>query len=438
MILILFLGLCTYCHQENYHKISPRIAVIKNTSSFYSLQNGQTLIVDGTKGNQYHGYFYVEGKKYAGYLSKDEVLLYTFDETFESQIQSFPNSYKQSLRILHFLHPQWSFELFNTSLDFEQTASIFQTKSLIDSDQPGMISQTDVIEGKSWRRVSLEAARYYLDPRHGLDNSHALMFEKLTYNPYETLKQAQNMLLNTKMSGLFWAKLFHKSALLNNISMSLIITRAIQEQSGGGLGLSGGHARGDSQGKTYYNIFNIGANTSDQDGIDFAAQRNWDTIEKSVLYGAQYLAENYIHKGQDTLYLQKFDVQNHNPGHHYYMSNILAPYSEAKNMMKGYLSNQIVEIHRILQIPVYLQMPLQTSYPIPGDIKHSSTLLQNQMHEFYLSQDNIKYKKKKLVLTDHHIVLRKNVDYAIVDHGTYFHVQGLNNYIGSFDIKKSF
>lgn len=57
-------------------------------------------------------------------------------------------------------------------------------------------------------------------------------------------------------------------------------------------------------------IYNIGANSSDQDGIDFAASRNWDTREKAILYGSKYLMNNYITKGQDSLYLQKFDVHN--------------------------------------------------------------------------------------------------------------------------------
>lgn len=447
LCIVLILGIISFCHTQRYQSLEPHIMIVKEESSFLdssidSLKQGNSLIVEGEKGSYYHGYFFIEGKKYSGYISKDKVINYTFDHNFENSISSFPYTYKQPLRILHALYPQWSFSILNTSLDFNQTASVFQSKSLIDTSTPGMIASNDIIEGQSWRRVSLEATKYYLDPRNGLDALHALMFEKKTYNPYETLQHGEKMLENTKMSGIEsqsnkqWAELFRHSAYVNNISMSLLITRAIQEQSGGGLGFTGGHARNDPQGKTYYNIFNIGANASDQDGIDFAAIRNWDTIEKSILYGSKYLADNYISKGQDTLYLQKFDIQDNNPGHHYYMSNILAPYSEAKNMFKGYLNNDVLNIKRELLIPVYLNMPAHSIYPIHNDLHHSYSTIQNLDQSFYLSQDDITYKDKKITVTYQNHILQENVDYAVSDEGSSYHIQGLNNYYGSFDFQK--
>lgn len=230
---------------------------------------GQPLVVEGQRGSQYYGYLYVNGKKKEGYISSKKVQPYTFDESFEKELTSFPDSYKQPLRFLHALYPEWRYVPLNTSLDFNDTASIFQSKSLIDTNDSSMIASPDIIEGQTWCRVSLNAARYFLDPRNGLDAYHALMFEKLTYNPSETLQEGKRMLAGTEMSGIEpqskkdWAELYRYSAEVNNISMSLLITRAIQEQSGGGLGLRGGHARNNPQGPLFYNIYNIGANSSD-------------------------------------------------------------------------------------------------------------------------------------------------------------------------------
>ena len=445
--IILILALLTYCHHQRYVSLDPHIMILKEDSSFNdspisSLNTGTSLIIDGKKGQYYHGYFFIEGKKYTGYIPKDKAINYTFDHDFEKTINSFPDSYKQSLRIIHTLYPNWSFSLLNTSLDFDQTASIFQSRSLIDTDTSGLIADSKVLEGSSWRRVSLEAAQYYLDPRNGLDAKHILMFEKKTYNPYESLQLGEKMLENTIMSGIEpqshkqWAELFRHSAYVNNISMSLLITRAIQEQSGGGLGFTGGKSRNDPQGKTYYNIFNIGANASDQDGIDFASLRDWDTIEKSILYGSKYLADNYITKGQDTLYLQKFDVQANNPGHHYYMSNILAPYSEAKNMFKGYLKNNVMNIKREFLIPAYHNMPIHIRYPVPNDYYHSYSIIQNQNQSYYLSKEEITYKNKKITVAYQNHILQENVDYICVDEGSFYHIEGLNNYHGSFDFQK--
>lgn len=420
-VLVLLLGV----HQcTSYKELAPHIFLVKENTSFLNqtLTMGQPLVVEGQRGSQYYGYIYVNGEKKEGYISSRNVIAYVFDESFEKEITSFPDNYKQSLRFLHTLYPEWRYVPLNTSLDFSQTASIFQSKSLIDTNDSQMIASPDIIEGQTWYRVSLQAARYFLDPRNGLDAYHALMFEKLTYNPSETLKEGKRMLAGTEMSGIEpqskkdWAELYHHSAEVNNISMSLLITRAIQEQAGGG------HARNNPQGPLFYNIYNIGANSSDQDGIDFAAVRGWDTREKSILYGSKYLTDNYITKGQDSLYLQKFDVHNNNPGHHYYMSNIRAPYSEAKNMLRGDIANDMDHIERVLEIPLYTNMPVYNPYPISTDIRYSGTIMKNPLCEYQIADT---YKN-----------LTENVDYISINHKTYIHIVGLNNYYGSLDIPK--
>lgn len=246
-VLALLLGV----HQcTSYKELAPHIFLVKENTSFLNqtLTMGQPLVVEGQRGSQYYGYIYVNGEKKEGYISSRNVIAYVFDESFEKEITSFPDSYKQSLRFLHVLYPEWNYVPLSTSLDFNDTASIFQSKSLIDTNDSSMIASPDIIEGQTWRRVSLNASRCFLDPRNGLDAYHALMFEKLTYNPSETLQEGKRMLEGTEMSGIEpqskkdWAELYRHSAEVNNISMSLLITRAIQEQTGGGLGLRGGHA----------------------------------------------------------------------------------------------------------------------------------------------------------------------------------------------------
>ena len=237
-VIAVLLGIYRY---TSYKKLDPHIVLVKENTSFLyqTLTMGQPLVVEGQRGSQYYGYLYIDGKKKEGYISSRKVQPYTFDESFEKEIISFPDSYKQSLRFLHSLYPEWCYVPLFTSLDFNNTASIFQSKSLIDTDYSQMIASSDIIEGRTWHRVSLQAARYFLDPRNGLDAYHALMFEKLTYNPSETLKEGKRMLAGTEMSGIEpqskkdWAELYRHSAEVNNISMSLLITRAIQGRRAG-------------------------------------------------------------------------------------------------------------------------------------------------------------------------------------------------------------
>ena len=96
----------------------------------------------------------MNGEKKEGYISSRNVIAYVFDESFEKEITSFPDSYKQSLRFLHALYPEWCYIPLNTSLDFSQTASIFQSKSLIDTNDFSMIASPDIIEERSLRIVS--------------------------------------------------------------------------------------------------------------------------------------------------------------------------------------------------------------------------------------------------------------------------------------------
>ena len=76
---------------------------------------GQPLVVEGQRGSQYYGYIYVNGEKKEGYISSRNVIAYVFDESFEKEITSFPDSYKQSLRFLHALYPEWHYVPLNTS-----------------------------------------------------------------------------------------------------------------------------------------------------------------------------------------------------------------------------------------------------------------------------------------------------------------------------------
>ena len=65
-------------------------------------------------------------------------------------------------------------------------------------------------------------------------------------------------------------------------------------------------------------------------GLIHAKEKGWNTKYKAIIGGASFLAEDYIDDGQDTLYLQKFDVDNSDEElyWHQYMQNILAAQSE--------------------------------------------------------------------------------------------------------------
>ena len=75
-----------------------------------------------------------------------------------------------------------------------------------------------------------------------------------------------------------------------------------------------------------------------ENGLKYAKSKEWNTHYKSIAGGADTIGNGYILKGQDTLYLQKFNVDGsfNKLYTHQYMTHILAPSSEAINMSKAY------------------------------------------------------------------------------------------------------
>ena len=72
-----------------------------------------------------------------------------------------------------------------------------------------------------------------------------------------------------------------------------------------------------------------------------------------------------ISKSQNTIYFQKFNVANglNNVGTHQYMTNIMAPYSEAHITKTSYSRLGIPGESLGFIIPVYKNMPSRTTLP---------------------------------------------------------------------------
>lgn len=134
--------------------------------------------------------------------------------------------------------------------------------------------------------------------------------------------------------------------------------------------------------KGYYNYYNIGAYGDNPTLRGLAAAAGyvddlegtpWDTRQKAITYGAKFIAEGYINKGQDTLFYQKFNVgpKTTNKYTHQYMTNIIAPANESLSTYYLYNSTNYV-----FKIPVFDEMPKDfTSHPPVENIeKHLNTL----------------------------------------------------------------
>ena len=305
----------------------------------------------------------------------------TGEETVQTyaDIEQFPESYRSALLALKQAHPNWVFVKMDTGLDWNTVVQeeLKGGRSLIPASLGGHLQEGQFSNG--WSYATKEALEYYLDPRNGLTEKGIFQFEQLTFNESYHMDcegAVQRFLDNTFMKGEIPQAGFHYAygfwiiGKAMNISPFHLASRVYQEQGRGTSPLISGTYPGY---EGYYNYFNIGASgKSDKEvienGLSYAknATPPWDTPYHSLHFGAQMLGANYITKGQDTLYLQKFDVDSSNNGlyWHQYMQNICAPSSEAVSIRKLYEETGALDNMFVFKIPVYQNMP-ETASPLP-------------------------------------------------------------------------
>ena len=309
--------------------------------------------------------------------------------SFESELAAFPESYKPYLRALHNAYPNWSFTAFNTGLEwkdviknemkpksnFVQSDDIASWKSVASGDY-NIDSGTWVVKSQPSSVQASEAiVKYYMDPRNFLNKDYIFQFETLRYNSSGHTKSGiETVLKNTFMydtvledkSGKEKTDKYSDSFLdigkSNNINPLHLAARVRQEQGVNGTSplISGTY----SGYKGYYNYFNFGASGATREdiyigGLQTAKDNGWNSRYKSLAGGSKKLADSYINRGQDTLYLQKFDVDSTSDGlyWHQYMQTLTAPTSESTTLRNAYVALGYLGKGFQFRIPVYKNMP---------------------------------------------------------------------------------
>lgn len=331
-------------------------------------------------------------------------------DAFETSINGFPASYKTYLRKLHNKYPNWKFVPDNTGVDFftavENEAS--HNRSLIENayskylksnlagDYNASTGKYIAKDGSSWVCASKNCVAYFMDPRNFLDENHIYMFEQLAYDSssqtqagVEAILQGSFMYKNNigyidtagkyQTTNTLYSAQIMTAAKTAKVSAYHIASKILQEIGSkanskyAGMGASGSVT--GTYSKTYtgiYNFYNIGATSSANpiaNGLKWAKsgstyERPWNTPEKSILGGAQYLGEKYINAGQNTMYLQRFNVKRNGTYliyTHQYMTNISGAASEAASTADAYQSLGIAAHAKTFVIPVFNNMPNESN-----------------------------------------------------------------------------
>jgi len=275
------------------------------------------------------------------------------------------------------IYPNATFTILYTGLDWDQVIANEHLghpnspRNLISSSKEGAwvcsSCGTKPYDNGSWYCASEYAISYYMDPRNWLNSTYVFQFEEVKFiEGTHTLEGIKSMTSGTFLAGDSIANAILTACKNADLSPYYVVARIKQEQGSKGSSTVKGNYAGY---EGYYNIFNInasgnGSTTIASNALSYAKSQGWDTLEKSIIGGIDFLKSKYVNRGQNTLYLNKFDVDSSDGTlySHQYMQNLQASYSESYSVYKVYDNTEKRTSGAFnFVIPVYENMPGTTA-----------------------------------------------------------------------------
>ncbi len=378
-----------------------RVSVLEKVNNLYKIK------YDGNKiGYASANYIVNVG---ANTLTTDQAGTETYRAYCDSLIQNgFIESYCPYLYYLHVKHPNWTFKADVNKQSLETYAAKEEWKVVLQTANQNYWLSSSPIEG-SYYYVNQSVISSYLDPRNSLYESRIFQFLDL-----EETKDIYNDASLKAIAGTGnlskYISTFEQAANTHQINALHIMSRSKQEGANNSTysAVAGTYSttsgRLSHQGYSldgYYNFYNIGSYAyapyqyTVQRGLAYAAgylendscitlnpntgkyvynsacgvlsfQRPWDTPEKAISGGAEFIAADYVRKGQDTNYYQKFNISSYTKYEltgHQYMTNLYAPAGEADIIYRAYsagglfaYNEQTKNYNFVFVIPVYQNM----------------------------------------------------------------------------------
>lgn len=358
------------------HQVRLTQAVFTDDALWYQAE----VMVDGVLSYGYiEDAYLISGDEYLGawkekWLSTafPNAVLFSNSTKSSTNVNAFPASYRPYIQALLKSHPNWTFVPFHTNLDWNTVLrnEMYPARNLVPSNCMESWKMSNVVlSAPYWVQASESIVRYYMDPRNFLNEDAVFQFELLSFNSachtesgVKAILKGTFMANGTLENGLSYAKNFMNIGRELNVSPYHLASRVRQEQGIEGTSplISGTYPGYEG----YYNYYNIQASGATYDeiirnGLEEAKAGGWTTRYAALYGGSQKVCNNYIKAGQNTLYLQKFDVDNSdgNLYWHQYMQNLLAAEREGKSARAGYADMKVLNNSFIFRVPIYNNMP---------------------------------------------------------------------------------
>ena len=322
-----------------------------------------------------------------GYVSGQyvEIITYNPDADFETKLKAFPESYRDALRELHAIYPNWEFIPDAVALTFKNAVALqsvdmrkqVQFNSSTQSVSwrsmgPGSYDWDDgkwITTNGGWTGASREVIAYYMDPRNFLNATEIYQFLQQGYDSsVQTEAGVKQIIKGTFMENNYndpddttyggsYVKVLMEAARQSGVSPYILASKIRQE-----IGVAGTSqlVSGTTSYGKYYNFFNIGASGSTSaevvaNGLSRAKSEGWTTRSKSIIGGAKFLSNNYISSGQDTYFYQNFNVHQPDRLWHQYAQAVHDARSKGVSLAKSY--GEQTDFALSFRIPVYSEMP---------------------------------------------------------------------------------
>jgi beta-N-acetylglucosaminidase len=325
----------------------------------------------------------------------------------------FPRSYALSLAEVSRRHPAWSFKpLLVTGLDkrytweycLHQETEASPARSLVPAGEAyeKYAHPTDRrIYDSGFRRASAQTVAHFLDPENFLTEPGIFQFMDLGYDPRIEVGHIEAALKGTFMSGLLLENGIGLERYLVLLGRELgvnalhLASRLRQEQGIAPGPLVDGHcgrkladfafasrrALSVEEACAYdglYNFFNIEASGRSRFDVYLSGMKesrkgtrtmaaawggsgSWDRRWKAIYGGAEKIARAYVANHQNTLYLQKWNVDARSRTANgrsrnfwgQYMQNVFAARNEAAMLYRSLKENGSLDLPYVFLVPVY-------------------------------------------------------------------------------------
>lgn len=336
----------------------------------------------------------------------------------------FPEDYARPLTELHLLHPEWTFTpllitegnpLYRWDYVINQETKDADTNLISGADDYRAYRHTTNHEtyDSGYYQASVAAVKYFMDPRNFLNETDIFQFYDLSAAHSVGIDEVAAVLDGTFMAdttlenGKTYAEYFLEVGQALGVNPVYLAVKARQEQGIDGIspvlsGLcgtlladyyengtqtseDGNKILAPTEGYTseeltaldgYYNLFNIKASGNGLFSIYYNAMKraqtgtadmaeawgspSWNTLWKSLYGGAYTIKTSFIDRYQNTIYLQKFNVDSRAADRNFwgqYMQNVAGALTESRTLFGAFASSNVLDGHCSFVIPVYAGMP---------------------------------------------------------------------------------